>query len=166
MVIGSRAAGIALAGLCLWSMPSRRGDQRPLLPPDPTTVSLPDLTGAPGPSGSEDDDSYFYFHKANVTYSVAFADLDECRLYGLSSELSPVPPKFVPLGAGAERVGAKRNPYVEFFPQYGIVGSLIVGLLISSAEDDAALATERRCMAYKGYGRYGLPRALWKKLDK
>ncbi len=135
-----------------------------LQPPDPATVSVPDLSIAPKSQDDRSYDVYFYFYRANTTYGEAFADLDVCRIYSLSARLVLLPPKFVPLGVGIAGLDSNiRTP--NLYLQYGLIGSLIGGIIIENAQDDLVLATDRRCMAYKGYRRFGTSRAIWKLID-
>jgi hypothetical protein len=53
----------------------------------------------------------------------------------------------------------------ELFPMFGLGGMILANALIADAEADMAIATSRKCMAYKGYGRYGVSRALSKQID-
>jgi hypothetical protein len=141
----------------------------PLKMPDPATVTVPALPLTFGSKERVDADSLFYFHKQGVSYQTAFADLDQCRLYAQSAMLFAQPPKFVPLGTGAIR----RDPIVPntdfYYNQYGIVGgmtaSIIFAVVVTQVSEDNRNATARRCMAFKGYRRYGLSSAAAGKID-
>jgi hypothetical protein len=126
---------------------------RPLDRPDPSSV------GVPRPEVASSDD-YFYFYKTGVSYQRAFSDLDECRMYSLQAQLTPVPPKFIPLGSAA----VKSEGTARVAAQFGLVGLLVIGPIIESGEEDAAEASNRRCMMYKGYSRFGTSRASWKQI--
>jgi hypothetical protein len=135
---------------------------RPLQRPDPASVTVAKLDVS-----SSDD--YFYFWKPTVSYETAFSDLDDCRIYSLSANfLAGPPPRFVPFGSqptGSER-GQSAN--IGASGMYGPMGSAIAALIfapvVESVEDDNAQAANRRCMAYKGYSRYGTSSASWKQL--
>ena len=126
---------------------------KPLDRPDPNSVSIPTLEVSSG-------DDYFYFYKAGVSYQRAFSDLDECRMYSLQAQLTSVPPKFIPLGS----TPVKSDSTAGAAAQFGLVGVLIIAPIIESGEEDAAEASNRRCMMYKGYSRYGTSRASWKQI--
>jgi len=132
--------------------------------PDPASVILPKLPLTFSEKDRRASDSNFYFYKAGVTYEAAFADLDQCRLYALSSRLVALPPTFVPLGT--DMVTSGKTVMSPSFPmQYGVVGTIFAGIIVAAAEDDHALATTRRCMAYKGYKRYATSRSVAKQIE-
>lgn len=139
------------------------GAVQPLDRPDPKTIAVPDLVPRSPQRGSSAYDESFYFYKAGVSYEAAFSDLDECRMYALSTPLLAVPPRFVPLGGDAIAEGRARSGAA--MTQYGVIGVLISGIIIANAEEDAIRFNTRRCMAYKGYERYGTQRAIWKQID-
>ncbi|MBX9859628.1 MAG: hypothetical protein K2Y20_08580 [Sphingomonas sp.] len=106
---------------------------------DPEKIPLPTLSFTETPADVGDYDKYFYFARANTDFATAFADIKDC------DDLARNPSgKWKSAGAGG-----------------------ILGALLDSAmnEGPAARATRRvsmrRCMFYKGYSRFGLPRALW-----
>lgn len=129
---------------------------KPLDRPDSASITVPNVI----PTSSGD---YFYFHKMGVSYEKAFSDLDECRIFSLQARLTVLAPRFVPLGsASVKSNGITVSP--QFLWTYGFVGVLVAAPFIESAEDDNADTTNRRCMMYKGYSRYGTTRAIWKKI--
>jgi hypothetical protein len=133
---------------------------KPLDRPDPASISIPSMSKAADPSDARDYDEHFYFHKSGVTYETAFADLDECRMYARMTNIVATPPKFVPLGSGD--VQARTTPVLL---NYGIVGYLVGAYFIAQAERDSDRATMNRCMAYKGYSRYGTSEAIWSQIN-
>jgi hypothetical protein len=136
---------------------------QPLERPDPKGITVPDLASAPAQRERGDYDEYFYFYKAGVTYDAAFFDLDECRMYALSTPLLVAPPTFVPLGGDALVQSRARSGAA--MTQYGVIGAIISSILIAGAEEENIRANTRRCMAYKGYERYGTRRAIWQQID-
>jgi hypothetical protein len=162
---------LAVAGLALSTAAAADGviALEPLKAPDPATITAPALPLTFGPKDRIDADSYFYFHKQGVSYEAAFADLDQCRLYAQSATLFAQPPKFVPLGTTTIR----RDPVTPntdfYYNQYGLVGgvtaSIIFMAVTAQVNEDNHNATVRRCMAYKGYKRYGLSSAASGKID-
>jgi hypothetical protein len=159
MLIDARAA-IAVAAFlaCLIINPALADERtvlKPLDRPDPASVTVPKLETTP--SGD-----YFFFHKTGVTYERAFSDLDDCRIYSLQARLGILPPRFVPLGSTAMK--SEGVPSGPFFLMFGVVGALIAMPLVENAEGDNADTTNRRCMMYKGYSRYGTTREAWKQI--
>jgi hypothetical protein len=128
---------------------------RPMERPDPASVTVPALQAA-DPDGVRDYDKHFVFWRPDTSYEVAFSDLDECRIYGLETKIVAVPPKYAPLGATEIR-----KPETPVVTQYGIAGAVIGGLFIDAAQKDTYRQSEKRCMALKGYGRFGVSKATW-----
>lgn len=151
---------IGVVALCLIGNSLSAGEPEVLKPldrPDRASITVPVLVAT-----SKEDRSYFY--KPGVSYEKAFSDLDACRMYSLQVSLAVVlPPKFVPLGSAAVRSESK-GPSPQFFMMYGLAGALFAEVIIQSAEDDTAEAVNRRCMAYKGYSRYGTSAQSWKQI--
>jgi hypothetical protein len=123
-------------------------------------VSIPELSFTQTPADVRHYDTYFYFYKASVSYADAFADLDECRLYSMTGKIGATPPTFVPLGG---KPIPEKQQFV--YSNYGVVGALIEGFFAEQAEEEFATTSNNRCMAYKGYSRYGTSRAIWKQLN-
>jgi hypothetical protein len=48
---------------------------------------------------------------------------------------------------------------------YGLVGLAIAALIADSVQEELVNLAARKCMAYKGYHRYGITRAIYKQLD-
>ena len=77
------AAIAAMTLLCLAGTAGAEDAPRYLMAltrPEPASVTLPTLPLPFTEKDRRDSDSNFYFHKPRVTYEVAFADLDQCRL--------------------------------------------------------------------------------------
>lgn len=127
-------------------------------PPDPQTVTLPDLTTPRDPEVIKDGWKHFYFHKAGVTYEEAHADFSECYRYLPVALTDPSLPMFAPW---SEVPGVKR-----FQPtyNYGLVGMAIVALTAGSMERKAYQSRLRRCLETRGYVRYPLPEKVWRQL--
>lgn len=119
--------------------------------PDPAKLELPDLSGPTTAEDAADFDKYFYFHRPDTSFEQALADIRECDGYarGLSS---PYGYQDVPYPYAGTLAGAAG----------GAIGNLMVALIFGSAELRKARRTNmRRCMNYKGYGRYGLNKDVW-----
>ena len=67
------------------------------LPPDPATITLPDMTPTRDRRVIEEGWKYFYFHKAGASYAEAYADFAECyRFLPMATGMLPSLPMFVP----------------------------------------------------------------------
>ena len=130
--------------------------------PDPTTVTVPDMAFKPGRSDLRGFDDYFYFHKSGVSYERAFTDMDQCRIQSEMAQLAPPIPRFIPLGGEPAK---EPGFHVPVYSQYGVAGAIIGEIFIEAATEDLTAATGRKCMAYKGYHRYGTTRAIYKQID-
>jgi len=140
----------------------------PLERPSPASVSVQNL---PLPSSQADrrgSDDYFYFHKSGVTYEVAFADLDQCRLYVLTSSWVTGAPRFVPLGANVVQMptipAGKTAPSANA-PQYRLVGWFLAAAIVQPAWEEHGRDVNRRCMSFKGYRRYAVSRTVFEQID-
>ena len=127
--------------------------------PDAASVTVPDMAAfKPTPRDARSFDDYFYFHKSGVSYTRAFADLEQCRINAALAQVTALVPTLLPLGdvpASAPKLSQN----------YFLFGGPLMNALIAEAEDENGAATNRKCMAYKGYRRYGTSRALFKQVD-
>ncbi len=158
---GGWSAGTSsfILSLCLILPASGQTVITPLARPDPASVTIPDLAAfAPTPSDVRRFDDYFYFHKDGVSYARAFADMEQCRVNATLAQLYAAVPDLIPVGDIPTS-----NPQLSARPYQ--LGGLFGGFLIAEAEADYSAATNRKCMAYKGYARYGTSRALFKQID-
>jgi len=133
---------------------------KPLDRPDPASVVVPDMSAAPDPDDASDYDTHFYFHKTGVSYQAAFADIDECRLYALTTKSLNRTPSFAPLGSDAIR--ERTTP---IFLTFGILGDIVASFFVAQEQRDTDRATTKQCMAYKGYSRYGTSAAIWSNIN-
>lgn len=117
-------------------------------------VEMPVLAFIPNAEDIGAYDKYYYFHREDVSFDEAFADIGECD--ALASGIS-----YYRGGDGA---------YTDYYAsQYGIGGA--IGSALGQALGDAIFGSaERRkvrrinmrnCMGFKGYQRYGLSKELW-----
>jgi hypothetical protein len=146
--------------LCLSNSPSTADERtalRSLERPDRSSVNIPKVE-------ETTSDDYFYFYKSGISYEKAFSDLDECRIYSLSARVIPIPPRFVPLGSDVEQPESLTR--TGWSMPYGLIGGLVAEAFIAGAERDSANAANRRCMAYKGYSRYGTSGSSWNQIAK
>jgi hypothetical protein len=158
-----RISPAALAATCLLTISagffsvSAQTVIKSLERPDPATVTVPGMAFKPILSDIRRFDEYFYFHKPGISYERAFADLDQCRIYGLFQQLSVIPPDFLPLGGELISDPKPGFTYVQ--------GGILDYYFTQQANEDNERATVRRCMAFKGYARYGTSRAIGKQLE-
>lgn len=116
----------------------------------------------PTPKDVRRFDDYYYFHKSGVSYEHAFADLEQCRVYAAMAQLIPRMPTVIPVGDVPVRTDGVRFGTPSPF---GYVGGAFANSLIAAGEEENSTATNRRCMTYKGYRRFGTSRALFKQID-
>jgi hypothetical protein len=105
-------------------------------------ADLPDLSVAPSAGDAKDFDKYFVFHRPATSLDTARDDLAECGAY--ASGLT--------LGTGQPQLG-------------GMMLAGIAGAIASGNRASLRRVNWRRCMFFKGYGRYGVARAAWQKLN-
>lgn len=103
---------------------------------------------------ADDFDKYFYFHREDTSFDVAYSDILECDSLGsgvnyyLSGNDAAMQSAIAQYGA-AGAVG-------------GVIGAAIADAIFGSAERRRLKRINiRNCMFYKGYDRYGLEKELW-----
>jgi hypothetical protein len=130
-------------------------------PPDPATITLPDMTPTRDPGVIADGWKHFYFHKAGVSYAEAYADFAECYRFLPGAGVAGAPlPGFRPW-----RGPAPPTPNQVPGPQFGALGTAIILALVSGPLDRRALQSRmRRCMEPRGYVRYPLRAEIWRRL--
>ena len=166
MISNRRVAVAALMAGWLAGVPAWADGEtvlKPLERPDSTTITVPDMTFTPGKADLRRFDEYFYFHKSGVSYERAFADLDQCRMYSQMAQLVPLMPRYIPLGGDPVKTPGPSS--WNAFPMFGLVGVLMADIIVADVTEDLAIATGRKCMAYKGYQRYGTSRKIFKQID-
>lgn len=118
---------------------------------DPATISTPDLSFASDPSLEKDFDKYYYFNREATDFKTALADLRDCD--NLSRGL-------------ASPFGSMETPYPYNMTPAGLIGGAIGNIMVAAIFGSAQVRAMRRinmrrCMFYKGYQRYGLPKDVW-----
>jgi len=106
--------------------------------PDPATIAIPSLGGPVSDADRKDFDKYFYFHRAETDFATALADIRHCD--ALASGLTP--------GTG--------NPVFGGMALAGVKGAIASG-----NRRTLRRVNLRRCMFFKGYGRYGVSKMVW-----
>lgn len=128
-------------------------------PPDPATVTMPDMTPTTDPDVIEDGWKYFYFHRAGVGYAEAYADFAECYRFLPPPAVAGSLPAFTPWSEPLVP-----RPFVPGPNPYGIIGVGIAALVAGPIERRAFQTRMRRCMETRGYVRYPLRKSAWEQL--
>ncbi len=120
--------------------------------PDPAKVVRPELAFKATPEIEATYAKYFYFHRADASFTDALADIRECD--GFARGLS----------MGRDYNVAVPYPYAGTLAGGigGAIGSALAVAIFGSAElRKQRRVNMRRCMHYKGYQRYGLEKERW-----
>jgi hypothetical protein len=147
------AAGFALLSGCA-APASAQGEG----PPDPATITLPDLTPSRDPEVIANGGKHYYFHKAGVSYAEAYEDFAECYQYLPVSGADPNLPLFAPW---SEKPGIVR---IQPANNFGLIGMGIAALVSGPIERRARQAPVRRCLETRGYVRYPLAEKIWRQM--
>lgn len=154
-------AGMTIVASPLWAQDSSArsdGDLAEVVAlPDPNekidveAIKLPSLSFVASSDDTANYDKYYYFHRVGTSFKAALADLRDCDdlARGLTSS-----------------IGYTDAPYPYSNTAAGVAGGAIanamVALILGSAKIRAARRVNmRRCMYFKGYQRYGLPKEIW-----
>lgn len=122
---------------------------------DVDAIKLPDLAFKPDPAVAAGYDKYYYFHREGTDFRAALADVRDCDnlARGLASPYGYQEVPYAYAGTMAGAVG-------------GMIGNLMVQAIFGSAAVRAARRVNmRRCMNFKGYQRYGLPKDSWQEFN-
>lgn len=122
---------------------------------DPATIAMPELAFIPDPKFAKDFDKYYYFHRDDADFAAALADLRACD--NLARGL-------------ARPLGNLETPYPYNMTTGGLIGGAIGNAMVAAIFGSAQVramrrVNMRRCMFYKGYDRYGLPKDLWQEFN-
>jgi hypothetical protein len=158
MMRGKGVAALAAAGL-LVAGPAGAQDMAAspfgaavLSEADRAKVAMPAMTFTASAEDADNYDKYFVFHRAGTDFATAYADVAECDGYarGLRSGIAYQPTYYPYAGTIGGAVG-------------NVIGNLMVAAIFGSAEKRRLRRVNMRtCMHFKGYGRYGLPKSVWK----
>lgn len=127
----------------------------PAAEPDDAPVTMPALAFTADGTEAANFDKYFAFHRDGTDYATAFADLVECDGYarGLESGINYQQPIYPYAGTIGGALG-------------GALGSALADAIYgSAAKRRLRRVNMRACMNYKGYDRYGLPKAVWERFN-
>jgi len=125
--------------------------------PTADSVDMPELAFEEQQSDIDSYEKYYYFHRPDTDFATALTDIRECD--------------------GHARGLFRGNSSVDMGPamiQYGVLGGAVGGILGAAIGDAIYGSAEirrkrrinmRRCMFFKGYGRYGLEKGLWEEFN-
>jgi len=127
--------------------------------PDPATVAVPDVSVAGDQTTLKDGDKFFYFHRPDVSFADAYADIAECRSF--LTQPTPVPlPAFRPWNEPVrQEAGTTYRPYP-------LAAAIFSALILPGLERGRDRSLMRLCMEPRGYARYPLPKAAWTSLNE
>jgi len=118
---------------------------------DAQSETMPKLAYTSDGTEASDFDKYYAFHRADTDFATAYGDISECDNYarGLQSGIGDAQVPYPYAGTMAGALG-------------GAIGSAVAMAVFGSAEKRRLRRVNMRtCMNFKGYDRYGLPKALW-----
>jgi hypothetical protein len=122
---------------------------------DMAAIVIPALAFKPDPKFEKDFDKYYYFHRADTDFKTALFDLRDCDNLsrGLASPFGNMETPYPYAGTLAGAAG-------------GAIANLMVAAIFGSAQVRATRRVNmRRCMNFKGYERYGLPKDTWQEFN-
>lgn len=133
--------------------------QNPPALPDPSATVVPDLSGSGKPEVIRDGEKYFFFHRDGVTFETAREDLSDCSRFLQPASWQTVSiNRFVPwVSKPGRRTLPSSNPY-------GLVGTAIAWAVEGTLTHRDYQAKLRACMEPRGYTRYGVAEAVWKRV--
>lgn len=101
------------------------------------------LSSPTKPADARDFDKYFYFYRTGTDFESALADLRACD--ALASGLTP--------NAGKPAIFS------------GLATAVLSSEIAAANRRALRRISLRRCMFFKGYGRYGISKATWQMLN-
>src|SRR4051794_15153676 len=93
--------------------------QPPADMPDPSAITLPDMSGSADPAVWEDGWKHFYFHKDGVSYAEAYADFTDCYRFLPRGSVTTTDVRLPMFAPWRERAPDRRMPYQP--NPYGVV---------------------------------------------
>lgn len=146
------------AALATLTISASASDVAPL--PDPSTISIPDVTQPTDPKVREEGYKFYYFHNSKVSFAEAHQDLVECRGYLIVGGGTQVP-GFIPWGEENRRVVYQGTP---MFP--GLVTAALAAIILPKMQRGVESNKMRRCMGTRGYERYAIAEKTWDVLNE
>lgn len=132
---------------------------------DQETVIVPDLSKSSDPSVVKEGWKYFVFQRHGVTFQEAYADFSDCYRF-----MQPVgwsvanTDRFIPWNRAPANIPRQRAGYMP--NNYGVIGSVILGMAEDVLTRRAYQAKMRACMEPRGYIRYGVAQSIWTGISK
>ena len=122
-------------------------------------IAMPETAPADISADTDDYEKYFYFHRPETGFNVAYADVLECDALSSGSNIYR--------GVDAGQMGANMAQYGVLAGGIGsAIGAVIADAIFGSAERRKQRRLNlRHCMFYKGYDRYGLEKDLWQEFN-
>lgn len=123
-------------------------------------VAMPDLTFTEDQEDRDNYEKYYYFNRPDTDFGTALADVRECDAHARGLYRGNFYPGSSQTNAAAMQYGALA----------GAAGGLIAGVMMDAIMGPAELRRKRRinirrCMAFKGYRRFGLDKTLWEEFN-
>ncbi|NJM50741.1 MAG: hypothetical protein HC843_07570 [Sphingomonadales bacterium] len=102
---------------------------------------------------------FYYFHNPDISFADAYQDFVECRGY-LRVGGGVALPGFIPWTETYQR------PVYAQYPQYGLVGAVLIAIISPKAERGVRSNKMRRCMGTRGYVRYAIPEKTFDEINE
>lgn len=116
------------------------------------SVEAPDTAFQETPEDAQLFDKYFFFHRPDTSFDLAFADISECDALASGISFSAYGSGTVPYPYAGTMAGALG----------GAIGGMMADAIFGSAERRRIRRVNmRNCMGFKGYMRYGMERERW-----
>lgn len=132
----------------------------PFAIPDPATIKVPTATGVRDPKVAASGWKHFYFWRANTSYTEAYRDVADCYRFLPVPNAAGDVPSFAPFNARPNAAIVK--PVVV--NNYGLVGTVIGGMVAGPIERRFRQSRMRRCMEPRGYERFPATEATWEEI--
>lgn len=128
--------------------------------PDPSSITVPDVTPSTDPKVREEGYKFYYFHKPETSFAEAHQDFAECRAYLVVGGPANVP-GFIPWGETHRRKVYERAPMFD-----GLVVAAMAAIIVPKLQRGLESNKMRRCMGTRGYDRYAISETAWKALNE
>ena len=118
---------------------------------EPAGLTMPAIAFEPTGLEAKDFDKYYVFHRPDTDFATAYGDIIECDGYarGLSGGVRAQDVPYPYAGTMGGAIG-------------GAIGNALAVAIFGSAEKRKLRRINmRKCMNFKGYDRYGLPKQVW-----
>ncbi len=174
------ALAIALGAQAISSRAAAGNDK-----PEPGDIVSAVQSYRPAAGESQHDSKYYFFNMPGVDFDKARSDIEECRSYaGGVIWFAPIPDRVTGPAAPGSSPSNESTEFVNSVlgvapgsshgtPPGGVAGTVAGGvtvavmsaLVLPGLIHEVAVTNLRKCMNFKGYGRYALSKELWEKLN-